>query len=329
MRKWLYAATGLGLLGMIPFGLQFGSRKVELGSVAVIEIPRRARLGKPGGPTEHGDWVGYRLDRFHNWAVGSGTPYRASLFVNVHAQGSPPSGYDNALKANERQLNGGATDWKQLSRDDQWDIGQGRYTINMLDEPTWRISFRDPERRVSLLWQVFQKDWKHVDAAKAALQKMAASIVIIREPDFAEIADRPRKAAAENERKAMAAFQWLEEKGFGTLEPRVPVTRHGITVEFDDDPERRLMLLRLIPAKPTVALPEYVSYGWRSWTDEGWQDTMADDDYYPAPGTQKLLRETLAKPGPHYFLIRTIRLDELDEASFHIADFFDFAATYK
>jgi hypothetical protein len=179
MRKWLYAAAGLGLLGMIPFGLQFGFRKVELGSVAVIEIPRRARLGKPGAPSEHGDWVGYRLDRFHNWAVGSGTPYRASLFVNVHAIGSPPSGYDNALKANERQLNGGATDWKQLSRDDRWDIGQGRYTINMLDEPTWRITFRDPARRVSLLWQVFQKDWRQLDDAKAALQTMSSSTSLI------------------------------------------------------------------------------------------------------------------------------------------------------
>jgi len=56
---------------------------------------------------------------------------------------------------------------------------------------------------------------------------------------------------------------------------------------------------------------------------------MAGNDYYPAPGTQKLLSETLTKPGPHYFLIRTIRLDALDEASFHIADFFEFAAEYK
>jgi hypothetical protein len=311
---------------MIPFVFQFGARKVELGSVAVIEI-RAAQAGQ-ARRTHRARWLGgYRLDRFHNWAVGSRTPYRASLFVNVHAKGRRYPVMTTRSKP-RRQLNGGATDWKHLSRDDQWDIGQGRYTINMLDEPTWRITYRDQARRVSLLWQVFQKDWRKLDEAKAALQKMASSIVIIGEPDFAEIADRPRKAAVENERKANAAFQWLEAKGFGKLQPRVPVTKHGITVEFNDDPERRLMLLRLILQSQHAPLPEFVSYGWRS-TDEGWQDTMADNDYYPAPGTQKLLRETLAKPGPHYFLIRTIRLDELDEASFRIADFFDFAANYK
>jgi len=314
----------------MPFGLQFGSRKVELGSFAVIEVPRRAGLGEPGLASEHGDWIGFRLDRFHRWAVGSGTPYRATLFVNLHAEGSPPAGYDAALKDNERNLNGGATDWKQLSRDAQWDIGQGRYTVNMLDEPTWRIKYRDPSRRVSLLWQIYQKDWKKLDDAKAAMQKMAASIVRQREPDFAEIADRPRRAAVERTRKADAAFAWLAAKGYGKLEPGVPVTKNGITVEYRDDPERRLMLLRLIPGEPAGALPDYVSYGSRSWsTSDGWQDTMAGNDYYPAPGTQKLLSETLTKPGPHYFLIRTIRLDALDEASFHIADFFEFAAEYK
>lgn len=313
----------------MPF-LRFGARTVELGSVATIDVPRRARLGKPGGLAEHSEWIGYRLDRFHTWAIGSGTPYRASLFVNVHAPGAADSTYDLALAANERELNGGADDWKHLSRDAHWDIGQGRYTINMLDEPTWRIKYRDPARRVSLLWQVFQKDWKKVDDAKAALQKMAASLRIVREPDFAEIADRPRKAAVENERKAKAAFDWLEAKGYGKLRPGVPVTKDGITVEFNDDPERRLMLLRLIPAKPAAALPDYVTYGWRSWSDsEGWQDTMDGHDYYPAPGTQKLLSETLTKPGPHFFLIRTIRIDEVDETSFHLAAFFQFASQYQ
>lgn len=329
MRRRFRVLTVLGLLGIMPF-LRFGARQVELGSVATIDVPRRARLGQPGRVAEHSEWIGYRLDRFHTWAIGSGTPYRASLFVNVHAPGAADSTYDLALAANERELNGGADDWKHLSRDAHWDIGQGRYTINMLDEPTWRIKYRDPARRVSLLWQVFQKDWKKVDDAKAALQKMAASLRIVREPDFAEIADRPRKAALENERKARAALDWLEGKGFGRLQPGVPVTKDGITVEFNVDPERRLMLLRIIPSKPIGPLPDYATYGWRSWSDgEGWQDTMDGHDYYPAPGTRTLLGETLAKPGPHYFLIRTIRLDELDEASFHIADFFEFATQYK
>ena len=57
MRTWLYAAGGLVLLGILAVRLPFGSRNVEQGSVAIIEIPRRARLGKPGGLTEHGDWV--------------------------------------------------------------------------------------------------------------------------------------------------------------------------------------------------------------------------------------------------------------------------------
>lgn len=330
MRSRVAVAVVLGLLVIMAFRLKFGSRTVELGSIAILEIPRRAGLGKPGPANEHADWVGFRLDRFHNWAVGSGTPYRAALFVNVHAEGSPGSAYDAALAANERDLNGGADDWQQLVRDAQWEIGQGRYTVNMLDEPTWRIKLRDPARRVSLLWQVFQKDWKKLDDAKEALQAMAGSLRIVEEPDFAEIADRPRQAALENERKVNAALAWLEGKGFGRLQPGVPVTRDGITVEYRTDPERRLMLLRLIASKPAAPLPDYVAYGWRVWSDdEGWQDMMDGNDYYPAPGTQALLGQTLDKPGPHYFLIRTIRLDELDEASFHLADFLEFASQYK
>jgi hypothetical protein len=162
------------------------------------------------------------------------------------------------------------------------------------------------------------------------MQKMAASLVRRGEPDFAEIADQPRRAAEENERKYKAALAAVAARGYGALEPGVPVTRNGITVELRTDPERRLMLFRLIPGKPAAALPEYVAYGFRSWTaGEGWQDTMPDNDYYPSPGTQKMLDATLTRPGPHHFLIRTIRLDELDEASYHIADFFEFASRYR
>ena len=329
MSKGSLAAYILGLVVAVSFALRIGSGKVELSTVALMEVPRRARLDKPGRPTEQADWIGFRLDRYHMWAIGSSTPYRGSLFINLHAIGAPPGSYDAALKDNELDLNGGADDWKLLERDAQWEIGQGRYTVNMLDEPTWRIKYRDPDRRVSLLWQVFQKDWK-LGKAKAALQTMAASVARNHEPDYAEIADRPRRAAEENARKANAAFAWLAARGYGTLQPEVAVTKNGITVEFSSDPERRLMLLRLIPEKPATPLPEYVAHGWRSWSEgEGWTDTMPDGDYYPSPGTRKLFSETLSKPGPHHFLIRTIRLDELAESSYHIADFFDFVAKYR
>ena len=56
---------------------------------------------------------------------------------------------------------------------------------------------------------------------------------------------------------------------------------------------------------------------------------MPDGDYYPSPGTRALLERNLAKPGPHYFLIRTLRLDETEEAQFHLADFFEFATNYR
>lgn len=329
MWRALLWTGALGLIVAVLFGLRFGSRTVELSSVAALDVPRRARLDKPGNANEHPEWVGFRLDRYHTWAMGSSTPYRASLFVNLHAKGASSGSYDEALRDNELDLNGGADDWKPVLRDEQWDIGQGRYTINMLNEPTWRIKYRDPSRQVSILWQVHQKDWK-LDAAKAALQRMAASIVRKQEPDFAEIADRPRRAALENERKANAAFAWLAERGYGTLEPEIPVTRNGITVEFRSNPERRLMLLRLIDGKPLTPLPEYVAHGWRTWTDSaGWEDTMPDGDYYPSPGTRALMDRTLTKPGPHYFLIRTLRLDEMDETAFHIADFFEFATNFR
>ena len=78
--------------------------------------------------------------------------------------------------------NGGADDWRDIRRDDRWRIGQGRYTVNLLDEPIWRLAYRDPERRLSALWQVYQRDWS-LDEAEAALVKMVASVRRHREPE--------------------------------------------------------------------------------------------------------------------------------------------------
>lgn len=304
---------------------QFGSVTRRLGEVATIEIPRRARLDPPGATArEHATWVGYRLDRFHTWAMGSGTPYRAVLFINLHAPGAGDASYAEALRDNARDLNGGADDWKLLEKGDRWEIGQGRYTVNMLNEPTWRLQYRDPSRRVSVLWQVYQKDVKLADA-RAALVRMVESVQRVTEPRFAEIADRPRRQAEENERKVRAAREWLAARGFTPLEAGVPVTVDGITVEYMAKPERRLMLYKGIAARPTGALPRWAGYGVRTWADTGWENTMPDGDYYPMPGTRAMLDRSQSRPGPHHFLIRTIRLDELAEADYHIADFFELA----
>lgn len=324
------ALAFLVILPPVPLFPQFGSVTRTLGTVATIAVPRKARLDAPGAAVnERGNWVGWRLNRFHTWAIGSSTPYRASLFINLHAPAAPATSYDEALRVVERDLNGGADDWKQVVKDAQWDIIQGRYTVNMLNEPTWRMKYRDPSRRVSALWQVHQKDWT-LDDARAALVKMVASISRTGEPEFGEIADRPRKAAEENERKANAAFAWFAARGYGPLAAGQPVTKDGIMVELRLEPERRIALYKSIAAKPDPkALPAWVSWGWRTHADSGWEDHMPNNDYYPSPGTRARLDATQAKPGPHYFLIRTIRLDELDDADFHIADWFDYAAKVK
>lgn len=329
MRRISLAGLAIaGIAASMGFLPQFGSATRKLGDVATVDVPRKARLDAPFVFEERATWVGYRMSRVHTWAMGSGTPYRANLFIALHAPGATKASYDEALKRAERELNGGAEGWKQVETHDQWDIGQGRYTINMLNEPTWRIKYRDPSRRVSVLWQVYQKDWS-LDDARAAVLKMVASVRVLREPDFSDIADRPRREAEERERRVKGAMDWLAQRGFAPLEPHRPLTREGITVEYMADPERRLMLYKPIAARPTATLPAYVRHGWRVVGDTGWEYHMPDNDYWPMVGTTRMLDATLPKPGPHHFLIRTIRLDVLQEADFHIADFFHFATTYR
>jgi hypothetical protein len=331
MRRLTCVALALLAIAFpVPLFPQFGSVTRSLGTVATVAVPRKARLDAPGGAVhEQSTWVSWRLNRFHTWAMGSNTPYRASLFITLHAASAPASSYDEALHAVERDLNGGADDWKQVVKDAQWDVIQGRYTVNMLNEPTWRLKYRDPSRRVSALWQVHQKDWT-LDDARAALVKMVASIVRTAEPGYGEIADRPRKEAEENERKAKAALAWLAARGYGPLAAGKPVTKDGITVELRIEPERRIALYKSIADQPDAkVLPAWVSWGWRTHADSGWEDHMPNNDYYPSPGTRAYLDNTQAKPGPHYFLIRTIRLDVMDEVDFHIADWFDYAAKVK
>ena len=76
------------------------------------------------------------------------------------------------------------------------------------------------------------------------------------------------------------------------------------------------------PDRPALPLPAHVSYGWREMADTGWEFHMPNGDYYPMEGTTRMLDRALPKPGPHYFLIRTIRLDAQDAESYHLEDFF-------
>lgn len=46
-------------------------------------------------------------------------------------------------------------------------------------------------------------------------------------------------------------------------------------------------------------------------------------------GTRDWLARTLARPGPHHFVIRTIRLDEMAEGDYHLADFFSVVAALR
>lgn len=332
LRSWIrlrtassVSASVLLLMFLLP---RLGRAEQALGPYATIDIPRKARLEPPRQAfMEQPDWVGFRFDRFHSWALGGGTPYRANLFVNLHRTGAPESSYDDALRKTERELNGGFDEWKSLEKDARWDIGQGRYLVNSINEPTWRLSYRDPERRVSLLWQVYQKDWALKDA-KAALKAMADSVQRRQEPDFAEIAERPGKLARQNERNVVAALDWVEARGFPRPQADVPMSHQGLLVEYREDPERRLSLVRPIVSKPGMPLPAYVSWGWRTWNGEAWEDQMPNGDYYPSPGIRKLLEATQSKPGPHYFLIRTLRLEEMEAADYHLQEFYDFVRKY-
>lgn len=329
MRRMVLAALILaGTLASMGFLPQVGSKTAKLGDVASVRVPRKARLDDARARDEHPTWVTFRMDRVHTWAMGSGTPYRANLFIILHAQNATAASYADGLKAAERELNGGADGWRTIESGDRWEVGQGRYTVNMLNEPTWRLKYRDPSRRVSALWQVYQKDWS-LDEARKALVAMVESVQRTREPDFAEIADRPRMAAEENQRKHDAALAQLARYGFAPLRPGEPVTKDGITVEYMADPERRVMLYMPIAGKPTIAIPPYVTHGRRTWSDSGWENLTANNDYYARPGTRRMLDAQQAKPGPHHFLIRTIRLDVLDESDHHIEDFLAFVARMR
>jgi hypothetical protein len=328
-RLALAAAATAALVPAMGFLPQFGSATRRLDQVATVAIPRKARLDDPHRFAERATWVGFRLSRVHTWAMGSSTPYRANLFIAIHAPGAPSSSYDEALKAATSELNGGAQDWKQIERGAQWDVGAGRYTVNMLDEPTWRLAYRDPARRVSVLWQVYQKDWSLADA-RGAIVRMAESLRVLTEPDYADIADRPRRAAEEARRKHDAALAFLAARGFAPLASGHPLTRDGITVEYMDTPERRVMLYKPVAAAPAPhALPPWLSHGQSVWADTGWEHRMSSHDYYPMPGTRALLARTLAKPGPHHFVVRTIRMDEVEERDYHLADFFTIVARLR
>lgn len=330
MRRPVLALLAVaGLSTTMAFLPQFGSATRRLGDVATVRVPRKARLDDAQPFVERATWVGFRLSRVHTWAMGSSTPYRAKLFIAIHAPGAGAASYREALTAAARDLNGGADEWRELERGEQWEVGAGRYRVNLLDEPTWRLAYRDPARRVSALWQVYQKDWSLADA-RAALVRMVESVRVLKEPDFAEIADRPRRAAQEDARKHDAAVAFLSQRGFGVLSPGSPVTRDGITVEYMTDPERRLMLYKPIAAPPAPrTLPAWLSHGQSVWADTGWEHRMSNHDYYPMAGTRDWLARTLARPGPHHFVIRTIRLDELDEDDYHLADFFTAVATMR
>jgi hypothetical protein len=203
---------------------------------------------------------------------------------------------------------------------------QGRYTINGLNEPTWRLKYRDPSRRLSLLWQVYQKDWK-LDDAREELVKIAESVQRVREPDFAGIADRPRREAEAKDRRVTATLDFLVSKGFPRLESGKPAEHDGFIVEYRTEPERRLAVLKLVRSRPAGTLPEYLTVGSHRWAQaDGWTDQMENNDYYPSAGIKALLDERLAKPGPHWYVIRTIRLDETAEEHFRLADFLAFAA---
>ena len=329
MRRVVLAAVALAALGAtMGFVPQFGASRRSLGDLATVAIPRKARLDEVYLFAERATWVSFRASRVHAWAMGSGTPYRANLYVAIHARGATSSSYDEALAAAERELNGGGEGWKLLQRDAQWEVGAGRYTVNMLDEPTWRLKYRDPARRVSVLYQVYQKDWSLEDA-KGAVVKMAASVQLLREPDFAEIADRPRREREGRDAAVDGAMRWLAARGFAPLAPHVPVTKDGVTVEYMAEPERRVMLYKAIAGEPARPLPAHVSYGWRVVADTGWEYHMPNGDYYPMEGITRMLDRALPKPGPHYFLIRTIRLDAQDAESYHLEDFFRGVASMR
>lgn len=157
-------------------------------------------------------------------------------------------------------------------------MGAGRYRVTLLDEPTWRLAYRDPARRVSALWQVYQRDWSLADAG-VALVRMVESVRVLKELNLAEIADRPRREGEARERRVQGALSWLAGRGYAVLAAGTPVTRDGITVEYMTDPERRLMRYKPIAAPPAPrTLPTWLSHGQSVWADTGWEHRMSNHD---------------------------------------------------
>ncbi|MFN8669270.1 MAG: hypothetical protein U0164_18945 [Gemmatimonadaceae bacterium] len=143
---------------------------------------------------------------------------------------------------------------------------------------------------------MFQKDWSLEDA-KRAVVAMAASVRIVKEPAFTEIADRPRREREARDAAVDGALRWLAARGFTPLAPHAPVTRDGVTVEYMAEPERRVMLLKRVASRPALPLPAHVSYGWREMADTGWEFHMPGGDYYPMEGTTRMLDRALPEAG--------------------------------
>ncbi len=309
-------------------------RERQLDSVAVISVPTRikeeilqgARKDRPGE-------LAFTFGSSYFWAsMGSTTTYKQFLVVSLMAPDAPAEAYEAYPPTFRISLEQSSLVHSSTNGTATITATAGVYTTGSLAEPSHRFEYRDPARRLHIMWHAVDKEVSLADGLQM-LEAMAASFRIVADPvaTFDEMRDRPRRDAEEQARRLTVARTMLAAAGLGDLEPGVPVLVDGMYVEWTADPEPRYQLLVPlgtvaavspsggIPPRPAQlpseggAVPLQGTIGWLSFTDDAWTYSNGDNAYLPFPGTAALLSAQHTDPGEaFYYYSATVRVEEED-----------------
>jgi hypothetical protein len=305
-----------------------------LGDIAVIGIPRMVKEEMYKGARDQAGRLTFTFATSYFWAsLGSGTAYKHQLFVSLMASDAT----DGEYKEMPRNMSLSYDRRTELQRSaiasGNLTVYQGVYTQNTLAEPAHVFVYTDKLRRLQIVWHAVTKEISLADAVKA-IERMASSFRIVREPtaEFAEMRDMPRKAESERARKRALIRETLTRAGYGTLEPGKPVFRDGVYLEWMNDPEPRLQMLvplgraRVAANATPVNRPRPVrrppsgqlgsrwagDLGWREFADGAWTTSNLENAYLPFVGIAAELAKGEHDPAfVEFYYAATIRVEEV------------------
>lgn len=308
----------------------------KLDDVAVIGVPKRIKEESLKGNRDRWtDRLVFTFTSTYLWASMGGTAYKQALVISIMDTDADDASY-------QRHLNVVSISYDKRSTAFDGAVGTGHLTVtkaiyqrNSVVEPSHNFVYIDKSKRLRLDWHAVEKEVSLAEGMKQ-IAAMAASFKIVRDPKaaFAEMRDRPRKEAEDRTRKRALAVATLAREGFSELVPGKPVQKGGMYVEWMADPEPRYQLLVPLgriraaartggPAPRPLAVRTADgkvrdfpgSIGWYAHTDEGWEFSNADQDYYPFVGVSAVLKARHQDTGEIlYFYAATVRVEESDDA---------------